>query len=52
MKKGQIYSLQKRTRNEEASNVAELGISHENAKMKDKQDKAVQHGEADRKSVV
>ena len=39
-------SLQKRTRKEAASNVAEPGISHENAKMEDKQDKAAQHGEA------
>ena len=30
---------------EAASNVAEPGISHENAKMEDKQNKAAQHGE-------
>ena len=41
-----MYSLQKRTRKETVSDVAELDISYENAKMEDKQDKAAQHGEA------
>ena len=45
MNKGQMYSLQSRTRKEAASNVAEPGISHESVKMDDKQDKAAQHGE-------
>ena len=40
-----MYSLQKRTRKEAVSNVEETGISHENAKMEDKQDKEAQHGE-------
>ena len=40
-----MYSLQKRTRKEAVSNVEETGISHENTKMEDKQDKAAQHGE-------
>ena len=40
-----MYSLQKRTRKEAVSNVEETVISHENAKMEDKQDKAAQHGE-------
>ena len=40
-----MYSLQKRTRKEAVSNVKETGISHENAKMEDKQDKTAQHGE-------
>ena len=41
-----MYSLQRRTRKEAISNVGKTGISHENAKMEDKQDKAAQHGEA------
>ena len=40
-----MYSLQKRIRNEAVSNVEKTGISHENAKIEDKQDKAAQHGE-------
>ena len=40
-----MYSLQKRTIKEAVSNVEETGISHENAKMEDKKDKAAQHGE-------
>ena len=41
-----MYSLQKRTRKEAVSNAEETEISHENAKIKDKSDKATQHGEA------
>ena len=47
-----MYSLQKRTRKEAVSNVEETGISHENAKMEDKQDKAVQHGVAHHVAVA
>ena len=43
--KDQMYSLQKRIRKEAVSNVEETDISHENAKMEGKQDKAAQHGE-------
>ena len=46
MNKGQMYSLQKRTRKEAGSNVTEPGILYENVKMEDKQDKAAQHRKA------
>ena len=40
-----MYSLRKRIRKKAVSNVEEQGISHENAKVEDKQDKEAQHGE-------
>ena len=47
-----MYSLQNKTRKEAASSVGKTGISHENAKMEDKQDKAAQHGEEQHVAAV